>query len=81
MNWKIEDAIRSIKGRLEDGSGSNDGDEEDQDPSDGINIYEYLYESVYSYNKKKTLRSLRLYHPTQQNTLKLQYNRRLLRLK
>ena len=41
----MEDVITSIKCRIEDGYGSNesnDGDEEDWDISEGINIDEYL---------------------------------------
>lgn len=44
VNRQMEDVIRSIKGKLEDGSGSDDGDEEDQDPSEGIKIDESVDE-------------------------------------
>ena len=32
----MEDVIGSLKGRVEDGSGSDSGDEEDQDQTEGI---------------------------------------------
>ena len=44
VNRKMEDVIRSLKGRVEDGSGSDGGDEEDQDQSEGINIDEAVDE-------------------------------------
>jgi len=36
VNRQMEDVIKSLKGRVEDGSGSDSGDEEDQDQTEGI---------------------------------------------
>lgn len=44
VNRQMEDVIRSLKGRVEDGSGSDGGDEEDQDQSEGIKIDEAVDE-------------------------------------
>jgi len=40
VNRQMEDVIRSLKGRVEDGSRSDGGDEEDQDQSKGLEVEE-----------------------------------------
>lgn len=44
VNRQMEDVIKSLKGRVEDGSGSDSGDEEDQDQTEGIKSEEAVDE-------------------------------------